>query len=1171
MNKHIPGNQSPPASKPESESEKRLFDDLLETILKDDTIAPKITDYQLDGEINTHIQKTRHAIWDRVAVERLRVDDAEKRVTDISEAILPGLEAAVRKSKPDLVQQEAELGKAAGKLEDASSQLQLIADNLRLLRNQNQALASEDDTADKIRNIQDAITNLEALTDTVEPDKIIQIGVARQDDEKNRRRRRLRWPRRRRAPASRKAAGSLAEQKPPTPDQFGVKYQDALEELMRTRRNLQDVYTARKRVEMQIANDVNRAARQDEAWREAQNEAAAASTALKNELADAILNEVQRYINTHTSTVFNIRMRALNSRGLYRSLSSGDIIETPAIQMLEDTLTRMSGVSIGLAGPRGSGKTTAISYLHAKLRLASERSPGPIERTRWDGEEDQRFETASYYLRPDYRPHLYSVLLSAPVKYQPRDFILHLFAELCRKVAGPDADRKIAPVGQPERTRLQWLPLTLSAAGLVAGAVAAVVAVSLDPTSLRPPTALFAGSSAVAGACLAMWEARSRRPGLSPGPASARARPEHLPDPAWARPTYSNSPKTVIPGVGSGLVMTAIAVAGAALLPGLLGNILWIAGICGFFLAAAGLATGQPSKQVPINRSRRFRAMISRAIFWLRGHDLRSAAFSAMAPGVLILLALRFPPKNELLLFTGCLVVMAAAVAFMPLADLQSQCAQTTNPDYYRRLINREPPGSGDAGVSSEDSSRGSRAAQNIHLALNFSYALRAIGVLTAASAYLEIRSSINLVVTASTVLGGTLVVLGVLILNAALFTPAKARAEAEPAVRLAAEDGRDGFTLADEESPQPGGNEQLADIALDYLRDIKFQQTFSIDRTHSWSLTAPGQYLGLGGQKSFGTSLSSEPRTLPEIVARFQDFLTILHSGRNRVIVGIDELDKLSENDAQLFLGDIKAVFGIRGCNFVVSVSEDAAADFERRGVPFRSAFDSTFDDVISIGYFDYKTSASVLLGRVDGLTELFVLLCHSLSGGLARDLIRMARTLVTTTPAGNETLAGVTQRLCRNELESKMRGACWQLARMNDNPWGADLLADTLANENTIDTPESHFERSAHIRSWMERVTGQLHNSLEGDARVMAALQRAEEMATFATFTGTVCEFFTKRITQESMNDAFSGFNNPRSVERLAAARQAMATTSTRANRYLDDFRKAWDLGEVVRSDPG
>lgn len=64
--------------------------------------------------------------------------------------------------------------------------------------------------------------------------------------------------------------------------------------------------------------------------------------------------------------------------------------------------------------------------------------------------------------------------------------------------------------------------------------------------------------------------------------------------------------------------------------------------------------------------------------------------------------------------------------------------------------------------------------------------------------------------------------------------------------------------------------------------------------------------------------------------MAQFREFLEITAQalgggphGPPRVPVGIDELDKIeSAEQAQAFLNEIKGLFGVPGCQFLVSVS---------------------------------------------------------------------------------------------------------------------------------------------------------------------------------------------------------------------------------------------------------
>ena len=70
-------------------------------------------------------------------------------------------------------------------------------------------------------------------------------------------------------------------------------------------------------------------------------------------------------------------------------------------------MEQMPGGSIGVSGPRGVGKTTLIRSYAADSA------------------------TNSYAL---------SVMVSAPVDYAARDFILHLFETICRKASGAELD-----------------------------------------------------------------------------------------------------------------------------------------------------------------------------------------------------------------------------------------------------------------------------------------------------------------------------------------------------------------------------------------------------------------------------------------------------------------------------------------------------------------------------------------------------------------------------------------------------------------------------------------------------------------------------------------------------------------------------------------------------------
>ncbi len=113
-----------------------------------------------------------------------------------------------------------------------------------------------------------------------------------------------------------------------------------------------------------------------------------------------------------------------------------------------------------------------------------------------------------------------------------------------------------------------------------------------------------------------------------------------------------------------------------------------------------------------------------------------------------------------------------------------------------------------------------------------------------------------------------------------------------------------------------------------------------------------------------------------------------------SRVVVVLDELDKLPDVDSLVnVVNSIKDLFHIPGVHFLVSVSDEALASFQLRGLESRDAFDSSFDAVVAVGRLSPDEASRVLESRVAGLPPGAVAFCAVWSGGLPRDLIRAAR----------------------------------------------------------------------------------------------------------------------------------------------------------------------------------
>jgi hypothetical protein len=144
--------------------------------------------------------------------------------------------------------------------------------------------------------------------------------------------------------------------------------------------------------------------------------------------------------------------------------------------------------------------------------------------------------------------------------------------------------------------------------------------------------------------------------------------------------------------------------------------------------------------------------------------------------------------------------------------------------------------------------------------------------------------------------------------------------------------------------------------------------------------------------------SKARQPWTLPEMIDAYREFAGRIGKEHSLpVFVGIDELDKMATGeDAQRFLNEIKALFGQSRAFYLVTLSDDAMSAFESRGLPLRDVFESVFDDVLYVPPLTIVESEAVLHQRVVGMSPPFVALCHVVSGGLPRELIRAAREIV-------------------------------------------------------------------------------------------------------------------------------------------------------------------------------
>lgn len=366
-------------------------------------------------------------------------------------------------------------------------------------------------------------------------------------------------------------------------------------------------------------------------------------------------------------------------------------------------------------------------------------------------------------------------------------------------------------------------------------------------------------------------------------------------------------------------------------------------------------------------------------------------------------------------------------------------------------------------------------------------------------------------------------------------------------------EDLRWGFRVRGRATAPVFSGKKLRAEARKNLLRVRYLQT----RTAGWSgsLTVPG---GMQAQRSGGRSWAEQPLSYPEVVERFRAFAgqaaEYAADHGLQVFIGVDELDKIgTAEQAEKFLNEIKGIFGVPHVYFLVSVSDDALTSFERRGLPLRDVFDSSFDEIIRVEPLAYEDSRRLLYRRVVGLNEPYIALCHCLSGGLARDLIRAARVVVRIGQGlpGEQPvrLADVCTRLIQEETRRKAAA----VAKMVSSQAPAGTQQDLLSTLHAITNGATDTKPTIELVDMVASVD-------VGAAPEIARLRL--DLAGYLYLCATLEAVFGEALDERRMRWATGDTDHPGHFDRLARAKTAFAQDTRFAWRLINEIRDAWTL---------
>jgi hypothetical protein len=392
------------------------------------------------------------------------------------------------------------------------------------------------------------------------------------------------------------------------------------------------------------------------------------------------------------------------------------------------------------------------------------------------------------------------------------------------------------------------------------------------------------------------------------------------------------------------------------------------------------------------------------------------------------------------------------------------------------------------------------------------------------------------------------------------------------------------------DESPPLWATPELERSAREWLAEIQYQLTY----TSGWSGSLTVSVAQASANRS--TEAEERERTLPSVIAGYRDLAEAVSKERVKLFIGIDELDKISsDEDAERFLNEIKAIFGVDGCFYLVSVSENAMSSFERRGLPFRDVFDSTFDEIVRIERFSYEQSRTLIKRRTI-MPDPFIALCHCVSGGLPRDLIRTARTLYRLNAQRKlgGSLENITRALITEDLHAKTAASWVELARLTAEPeatlfksWFKRVTALSAdGNGQDHKPPDSRLVNGNALYQtcadfWTE--AGKWPNASsasgpDGDGPPAGTKSGQNalvnslglEINAYRYLAASIVQFFGSQPSNSDLRTAGDPAAGKASFEMLAEARLLFVNSPLLAWGMISDFRHAHKMQFLEQPDP-
>ena len=225
---------------------------------------------------------------------------------------------------------------------------------------------------------------------------------------------------------------------------------------------------------------------------------------------------------------------------------------------------------------------------------------------------------------------------------------------------------------------------------------------------------------------------------------------------------------------------------------------------------------------------------------------------------------------------------------------------------------------------------------------------------------------------------------------------------------------------------------------------------------------------------------------------------------------------------------------------------------NFERRGLPFRDVFDSSFDSILYVDYLNLQACRRLLEKRVIGRPIPFFALAYCFSGGLPRDIIRYFREIMRNSEK-NTDIREIVRKMVTEDIRAKCRAISSHLRSLDtlaQSDQVVSLLFDLQDSGLNLKSMERSVQSIFELWTILEQKKGLPKDELK---KVTTLCELIEELGSYLAYLCTVWEIFT----EEASPIKIERLVDENSFDRLARARQAFSEDYSLARRLIREYR--------------